>query len=143
MRRGIQIVSHQHWCPVEGHHYTCSDDCLCICDLPMNGNDHSECPVELRPCPDHPIDLESQVTEKALPEGVVEINFAGFQGTARPQCQCGCSVIDSSKVVGWCFHCNHVYANYSSEIEARHFAYHCPGAPSETREFARARLSTN
>src|SRR5579864_9616409 len=121
------LESHQHWCAVAGHYYQCSDDCLCICDLPMSGYDHSDCPVELRECPEH--STEQQISEKPLPEGVVEINFS--LPTARPHCECGCSVIDSSEVVGWCFHCDHVYASYSSEIESRHFADHCPGAPSE------------
>jgi hypothetical protein len=46
-------LSHRHWCGECGHEYECSGDCVCICGLPMNGNDHTDCPVELRPCPEH------------------------------------------------------------------------------------------
>jgi hypothetical protein len=45
---------HIHFCEVDGHEYECSgDSCECICGLPMEGHDHSDCPVELRPCPEH------------------------------------------------------------------------------------------
>jgi len=132
--------SHTHWCGEYGHEYECSEDCLCICGLPMNGNDHSECLVELRPCPDHKEDQEP-MSQEALPEGVVEIKFPpDWQHAALPHCDCGCSEIDLSGVVGWCFHCNHVYANYTPEIENRHLAHHCPGVPETAKEAARARL---
>ena len=38
-------------------------------------------------------------------------------------------------------HCNHVYANYTPELENRHFACHCPGVPETLRQAARARLA--
>jgi hypothetical protein len=134
--------SHRHWCDVYGHEYECSGDCLCICGLPMNRNDHTDCPVELRPCPEHEFEQKQSMSEKALPEGLVEIMFpAEWQHAALPHCQCGCSEIDLSGVVGWCLHCNHVYANYTPEIENRHLAYHCPGVPETAKEAARARLA--
>ena len=37
-------------------------------------------------------------------------------------------------------HCDHVYANYTPELEDRHFANHCPDAPETLKEAARARL---
>lgn len=81
------------------------------------------------------------MSEEALPEGVVEIKFpTGWQHAALPHCECGCSEIDSDKVVGWCLHCKHVYANYTPEIQDRHFAYHCPDAPEELKESAIQRL---
>ena len=130
--------SHQHFCEVGGHRYECGEDCECICGLPMNGYDHSDCPVELRPCPESESHQEQEMPEE---EGVVEIKFppAGWRHAA-PNCECGCSDIDADKVVGWCLHCNHVYANYTPELQDRHFAYHCPEAPKELQESAIQRL---
>jgi hypothetical protein len=135
--------SHRHWCGEYGHEYECSgDSCECICGLLMNGNDHSDCPVELRPCPEHKAGQMQSMSEQALPEGLIEIVFpANWQHAALAHCQCGCSDIDPGKVVGWCFHCNHVYANYTPELENRHFANHCPGVPETLKEAARARLT--
>jgi len=75
-------------------------------------------------------------------EGAVEIKLppAGWRHAA-PNCECGCSEIDLSEVVGWCLHCDHVYVNYTPEIQDEHFAYHCPGAPQTSREAARAKLA--
>ena len=132
-------TSHQHFCDVGGHRYECGEECECICGLPMNGYDHSDCPVELRACPEH----ENQpVAEGPLPEGVVEIQFpVGWQRESQPNCECGCSEIDGADVVGWCFHCNHVYAIYSPEIQDGHLAYDCPGAPSGLKQALMARLA--
>jgi hypothetical protein len=58
--------SDQHCCAVEGHYYECAEDCVCICGLPMNSNDHSECPVELRPCPEHEF-VHEPMSEDTLP----------------------------------------------------------------------------
>jgi hypothetical protein len=133
--------SHQHSCDVEGHYYDCTDDCECICGLPMNGNDHGDCPVELRPCPKHK--EQEPMPEEALPEGVVEVKFPpDWQHTPQAHCQCGCSEIDLIGVVGWCLHCDHVYANYTPKVENRHFAYYCPGVPETVKEAARARLAS-
>jgi hypothetical protein len=56
---------HRHFCDAEGHDWQCSGDCECICGLPMEGHDHSECPVELRACPEHA--AEFQRRNRALP----------------------------------------------------------------------------
>jgi len=61
--------------------------------------------------------------------------------TAVPKCECGCADIDASRIVGWCLHCDHVYANYTPALENRHFANHCPDVPETVREAARARLA--
>jgi hypothetical protein len=53
--------------------------------------------------------------------------------SALPRCECGCGETESNKVVGWCFHCDHVYVVYSSEIEDLHFANYCPDAPRNSR----------
>jgi hypothetical protein len=129
--------SHRHWCGEYGHYYECTGDCMCICGLAMNGNDHSDCPVELRSCPEH----KQSMSEEPLPEGVVEIMFPrDWQHAALPHCECGCSDIDFAKIVGWCFHCNHVYAEYSPALEDLHFSKNCPAAPAQVREAAVARL---
>ena len=131
--------SHEHFCYVGGHRYECGEDCECICGLPMNGYDHSDCPVELRACPKYEFE---PMSEEALPDGVVEIKFpTGWQHAALTQCECGCSEIDLSEVVGWCLHCDHVYVNYTPDLQDRHFAYHCPDQPEELKEVARARLA--
>jgi len=137
------IGSHTHWCGEYGHEYECSGDCLCICGQPMNGNDHSDCPIELRPCAEHKDEQKESMSEEALPAGLVELTFpADWQHAALPHCQCGCSDTDFAKIVGWCLHCQHIYANYTPEIENRHFANDCRDAPTTVKEAALARLAT-
>ena len=46
-------MSHRHHCCVTGHDFECGENCDCSCGLPMEGNDHSDCPVELRACAEH------------------------------------------------------------------------------------------
>ena len=58
-----------------------------------------------------------------------------------PHCQCGCADADPGKVVGWCWHCDHVYVEYSPATEDRLFAYDCPGAPEKLKQAALARLA--
>jgi len=107
----------------------------------MEGHDHSDCPVELRPCPNHTAEHEARILEAMSDDGALpEAAFAEQQG-AVPHCQCSCSEIDAAEVVGWCFHCTHVYANYSPEIQDRHLAYDCPGAPAELKQVALASLA--
>ena len=68
-------------------------------------------------------------------------SFCEEQDVSVPHCKCGCSETDSGEAVGWCFHCDHVYVTYAPELEAHHFAYHCPEAPQALKESARARLA--
>ena len=68
-------------------------------------------------------------------------SFCEEQDVSVPHCKCGCSETDSGEAVGWCFHCDHVYVKYNPELEAQHFAYHCPEAPHALKESARARLA--
>jgi len=47
-------MSHKHYCDVAGHEWVCTDiTCECICGKLMEDGDHSECPIELRACPEH------------------------------------------------------------------------------------------
>ena len=135
-------TSHRHWCDVVGHYYQCSEEeCVCICDLPMNGNDHSECPVELRTCHEHE-SLQSPISEDTLPQGVVEIKFPDdWQHSNQVHCQCGCTDADTSEVVGWCLWCDHVYTEYTPAIQDDHFAHHCLEAPTKLKEVALASLA--
>jgi len=136
---------HIHYCDEYGHYYECSSgDCECICGLPMNGNDHTDCPVELRACPEHKAEQERRMEEAMSCETQTQIELFWEQQVAAPlpHCECGCrSDIDPGKVVGSCLHCDHVYATYTPELENRHFANHCPDAPETVREAARARLA--
>jgi hypothetical protein len=47
-------MNHEHGCDKAGHMWSCeSDDCVCICQVPMERGDHSKCPIELKACPEH------------------------------------------------------------------------------------------
>ena len=132
---------HKHWCGEYGHDYECSDDCECICGLPMEGNDHSNCPVELRPCPEHKDETEQQMT--AIASTAVELDFTSLcENSDQPRlhCQCGCADADPSKVVGWCLWCDHGYVEYNPKIKDQHFACDCPGAPVKLKQTALASL---
>jgi hypothetical protein len=130
-------MSHRHFCDYVGHDWQCAGDCECICGLPMEGNDHSECAVELRACSEH-----SAEQQRSIAEAMASQPDAAFvqKWQERPNCTCGCVEAESSEIVGWCFHCEHAHVEYDREIEARHFADYCPGAPEELKKSARERL---
>ena len=126
-------MSDRYYCDFAGHHWQCAEDCECICGFAMEGNDHSECPVKLRACPEHAAEEERSIAEAMASEP----DPAFIQKRReRPNCQCGCAEAELGNVVGWCLHCDHVYVNYSPEIEARHFANNCPGVPEELKKSA-------
>jgi len=132
---------HKHWCGDYGHYFKCSDDCTCICGLPMEGNDHSDCPVELRACAEHA--GQDGLTAEVSPDAEA-IDFSILSPEhqqSRPHCECGCADADSGTVVGWCLWCGHGYVEYSPEIENRHFAYDCPGAPDKLKQASLANLA--
>jgi hypothetical protein len=134
-------MSHRHFCDFAGHNWQCGEQCHCICGLPMEGHDHSNCSVELRPCPEHAAEQERRMAEamSSVPDAAF-MRESNEGESALPHCECGCAEIESSKVVGWCLHCDHVYVNYSPEIEDRHFADNCTDAPEELKKSARERL---
>jgi hypothetical protein len=135
-------MSHRHYCDFAGHDLQCSGDCECICGVLMEGHDHSDCPVELRACPEHAPEQERSIAKAMSSEAdTSSIQDCHERESALPHCECGCAETESSKVVGWCFHCDHVYANYGPEIEDRHFAVDCPDAPEELKKSARKRLA--
>lgn len=130
-------MSHKHYCDVTGHEWQCIDSsCMCICDQPMDGGEHSECPVELRACPEHPQPPVSPSDEL----------FSGAFGhlpsdAEKPHCECGCADAHPEDIVGFCVWCSHVYISYDAKTEAQHFLDLCPGAPQEIREAAHSKLA--
>jgi hypothetical protein len=135
-------MSHRHYCHFAGHNWQCAEDCECICGVAMEENDHSKCPVELRASPDHSAEQQRRMAEAMSSEPDAAFMQESNEGeSALPHCECGCVETESSKVVGWCFHCDHVYANYGPDIQDRHFADNCPDAPKEPKKSARKRLS--
>jgi hypothetical protein len=56
---------------------------------------------------------------------------AGLDCSTRPHCECGCADIEASIV----------YASYTPELERWHFAYHCPGASFELKQYAVTKLN--
>lgn len=58
----------------------------------------------------------------------------------RQYCECGCAEAEMSRIVGFCLHCDHVYAEFNPKIQALHFAEHCPGVPESLRQTARAQF---
>jgi hypothetical protein len=122
---------HRHYCTTVGHDWRCSGNCECICGLPMEGHDHSNCPVELRSCPDHAAEEEAQILKarsdaEPLPEATVDEPLG-----PAPHCHCGCADIDASQIVGWCLWCDHVYSKWNLAIQDEHFAQYCPRSPSK------------
>lgn len=133
---------HSHRCLVEDHLFDCDEACECICGLPMEGNDHSDCPIELRACPEHKTEWERVLAEPMSAEKQTEMEpLLEQQDAARlHNCECGCEEVDAAMIVGWCLHCNHVYTIYTPKLQDQHFANHCPGAPEGLKQYALASL---
>ena len=132
---------HRHFGEVVGHYWQCGDDCICICGLPMEQGDHSDCPIELRACAEHA--GQDGLTAEVSPDAK-EIDFGILspeRQRSRPHCECGCADLAPVTGVGFCLWCDHVYADYSPEIQARHFADHCPEAPEKLKQAALATLA--
>jgi len=107
----------------------------------MEENDHSECPVELRACPEHAAEHQQSIAEAMASEPDPE-SIQKWQEllSARPHCECGCAEAQTMKIVGFCLWCDHVYSEFTPKIQHLHFAKHCPGAPEQLRQSARARF---
>ena len=107
----------------------------------MEGHDHSDCPIELRACTEH---AEQNGLMAKVESTAVEIDFTSLcekREQPRLHCQCGCADADPGTVVGWCLWCDHMYVEYSTEIEDRHFAYYCPEVPEKLKQPALASLA--
>lgn len=137
-------MSHRHFCDEVGHEYDCSSaDCECICGLLMEEGDHSECPIELRACPEHKPEQDRRMAEAMLAaEGCASFENGNEPLPPLPHCDCGCADIQGESV-GFCLWCSHSYQDYSPAIENQHFAHHCPNAPQELKDAALARLQSS
>jgi hypothetical protein len=103
----------------------------------MEDGDHSECPVELRACPEHQRQLPVSPDDELLSDF-----FRHLPGDAeKPRCECGCAHAHHEEVVGYCVWCSHVYVSYDAKTEAQHFSNFCAGAPAELREAAQSKLA--
>jgi hypothetical protein len=131
-------MSHKHYCDVEGHKWVCTDcTCECICgELMESAADHSECPIELRACPEH----QGQLPESSDDELFADVLRDLPSEAAKQPCECGCADAHREEVVGSCVWCSHVYVTFDAKTEARHFSKFCAGAPAEMREAAQSRL---
>jgi hypothetical protein len=110
--------------------------------MPMKDHDHSDCPIELRACPEH---LEGSEYDDAEPDSeAVKINLCVLSSERQksvPTCGCGCADLAPDASVGFCAWCTHRYADYSPLIEADHFLNHCPEVPEQLRKSAQKRLA--
>ena len=83
-------MSHGHFCDFAGHSWHCGEQCHCICGLPMERNDHSKCPVELRACPDHSAEQQRSMEEAMSSEpDAAFIEKSEKWEFALPHCDCG------------------------------------------------------
>ena len=130
-------MSHRHYCDVEGHEWVCTDNtCECICNELMEDGDHTECPIELRACPEH------HQQRPVLSDDELSDFFGHLSSDAeKPHCECGCAAAHHEEVVGFCVWCSHVYVSYDTKTEAQHFLYFCPGAPEELFKAAQQKLA--
>ncbi len=133
-------MSHRHYCDVDGHEWRCTDAaCECICAFLMEQGDHSECPVELRACPEHQdVQLPASSNSELSPN---YFKAAAHGAAERPNCECGCSDTKPEEIVGSCVWCGHVYVSFDAVTQARHFSNFCAGAPGELREASRLKLA--
>jgi hypothetical protein len=98
------ILMHKHFCDTEGHDWECSsEDCACLCGLPMEGHDHSDRPVELPPCPEHMPEAERRGQEAmSAEEDALAIQKGLGHEANLPHCECGCADILFGATVGFC-----------------------------------------
>ena len=119
-------MSHRHYCDYAGHDWQCSGNCGCICGLLMEGNDHSDCPVELRACPKHCAaqlrDVESVPSVDNVPQR--EENPATTRGLLNipPEHKLRRALRRASRLdfVGACVWCGHGYRRFSLDIQEAH-----------------------
>jgi hypothetical protein len=138
-------MSHLYFCDSGGHEWKLECDCaalhefvrekysVCICrtcQFPKDEDDHSRCPIELRPCPEH------------LHQTRAEADAGGIPITMPPDAdeKAERAFSQLETYVAACFWCGHGYDEYSRKAEAEHFAHNCPDAPEELRENAKRRL---
>ena len=109
-------MSHRHYCDYAGHDWQCAGDCECICGLPMEGNDHSECPVELRACPEHSAAQQlshAEATSSEPMKGRIKI-------PPRRKLVRALRRASRAGFVGACVWCGHGYKRFSLKIQEAH-----------------------
>lgn len=77
---------HKHWCEVVGHEYKCECDRECICGQLYEQHDDHKCPIELRPCSEHPREI-APVSEADI--ATFEAEVAQFRAAIKctfPDC---------------------------------------------------------
>ncbi len=138
-------MSHLYFCDRGGHEWEMECDCValhefvpenysvCICKtchFAKDEGDHSRCPIELRPCPEH------------LHQTSAEGDAGGVPITMPPdadeKAERAFSQLETYEAA--CFWCGHGYDEYNAKTEGEHFAHNCPDAPEELREHAKTRL---
>jgi hypothetical protein len=101
----------------------------------MEQGDHSECPVELRACPEH-----QQPRDSSEDEFFLTLVRDSLSDSEKLRCECGCAEAQAEEVVGRCVWCSHVYITYDTMTEIQHFLNLCPGAPEEIRKVVKLKL---
>jgi hypothetical protein len=126
-------MSHRHYCDVAAHDWQCaSRECQCICGLPMEGDNHRACAVELRACPQH---SNGTAVVQEAPSNAVPIKFPpqhklrrAIRRAARPGIGATCL---------WCGHGYRV-GEYTPETEDAHLL-ECRNFPEEGKQDIRER----
>jgi hypothetical protein len=137
-------VSHKHFCEIGGHEWECEcaalhefdperfQVCICkACQLPMDEGDHSNCPIELLTCPEHLSQKSAEESARGVP--------ITFPPDVNEKAERAFQQLETYEAA--CFWCGHGYEDYNTKAEDEHFAYHCPDAPVELRNIARASLA--
>jgi hypothetical protein len=141
-------VSHKHFCDIGGHEWECQGEalrpdagdtepsvCMCMkCGIPMEEGDHSNCPIELLPCPEHLEEFQRYIQETYGDADLLKLPADADQKVERALSQ-----LETSEAA--CLWCGGGYDEYSPKAEDEHFAHHCPDAPDELKDIARARLA--
>jgi hypothetical protein len=126
MQENIGYSSEEVW--------VCPPDSACLgCGLPLNTHDYTEC-----------LNIPGSKSYRKCDVADPIVRATGEEDeplSPAPHCECGCADADQEDVVCWCLWCDHVYVEYTRTTEDQHFAYHCPEAPQELKDSARARLA--
>jgi hypothetical protein len=143
-------MSHRHFCDVAGHYWECDgvrpgffgaapSPCICFCGTSPEVGDHSDCPVELRACPEHKkYAMTGLPADESVPEpgeGLTRIKFPPDYKTKAKR-----AVKQAQKYGAACFWCGQGYEEYSRALEDEHFAHYCPEAPEQLKQIARKRI---
>jgi hypothetical protein len=95
----------------------------------MNEGDHSDCPIELRACPEHPYEL--------APMAPIDSNAVAIEFPADFETKVKDAVEQAAMSGAACLWCGYGYDEYDATAEAEHFSHGCPNAPEELREHKR------